>query len=854
MFPVNSLCAIFLFSEVNFNMGVRIISRGGKASKIKTEVTRIRGPGIKVTRADTGEVLADTTSKSGRKAKRPKAPRKSRIDVKGAQISEYIEDTYGGKKEFMKAKGIKSNKQAKRLMAEEAKEAKYQAKRASYEKKYDQYLIDTGRSPKYGTQPDPYAKKQTVKAPAPQTKQAAPQKEPPTQKPTVTPVTKSTPAAAAPPAAAQAPDPKKALFDAAKERSGGMMSTEKGPIYVPANKAVTPVRKESDLDKFEKKVEAQRSRQAKEDAGTRRVRELARAMTGGKSTGVQGYEQRSWAGKFAENVLTGVMSAPQNLGRGLAIAGEKIVLTAEAITKKETRPEVGREYTRAVTDPTLKRTFDITTPEGATTYTMAATGAVLPAAGAVLKSRGAQGYTVTGRQSSTTTAKGSTVTTRTTSQGTITPAKGGAPKSFVRTSILRESGKTGKATYESTTKVGGKTYQETGSGSTFRSQIPEMQQTGGGTLTVKGAGGKSTPVTWTTQKGGGTVGGMGKSGGSSGTVGRVGYTSGPAGFRGFLGAQKGSNFVTQVAEAAVGGLKLTFAKFTGTRGTAGTTGFSRGTGGTGGAGGTGGSGAISRGSPSVPRAPTTAAPVRSGGLGMNVESALASQYYTGFGGVRGVGTSFVTAGGTNNQLVNNNLEYGSATAPRPASIPRGPSVPREPLKPIITPLPSELDEAPSKTVVPTEPIISSYSFGGGGGARSGDDPADDVSPEPDVPTDTTPTPDIGGDVFVSTSAKTQPLDQTMPAPYVPFRSTTGLGGGAFGAWGNMYMPSGGGGFGSKMTGGWGKPPKGYTPSLYAAFGDIKSSEEPDEKLLRSGLSIRPIVTKGKRRKLKGFFE
>lgn len=133
---------------------------------------------------------------------------------------------------------------------------------------------------------------------------------------------------------------------------------------------------------LERDVEGQRTRETTEDEGLTRVRDLARFVTGGRTAGPAGYEERSFRGKVEENVVTGLLAWPQMLGRGLATAGEKVVLSVQAASiGGPVSQNVAREYGRAIRDSQLKDTFDITTPEGATTYLTAASGAGFSAAG-----------------------------------------------------------------------------------------------------------------------------------------------------------------------------------------------------------------------------------------------------------------------------------------------------------------------------------------------------------------------------------------------------------------------------------------------------------------------------------------
>lgn len=651
---------------------------------------------------------------------------------------------------------------------------------------------------------------------------------PPSLKPTVTPVT-------TPVAGGRPPTPAQATFSVTSAQaplSGANLSAVIAKNVLTNatttnQKTVNPLT--SDLLT---QAQAQQTRQSTSDKGLQNVRTTARVLTGGKMTGAQGYEQRSFTGKVAENLVFGALSFPQQIGRGVSIAGEKIVLTAKALTNTETRGQVLPEAKRTAKSKEFTNTFDIRTPEGVSTYIGAAGGAFFPAASRTISTPKNAGSIVSGTYKTTTSKGVGQISTKTVTTGTI--RSGGKNTPFVRESTLKEVGATGKADYSSKTVINGKTFRESGSGRTFDQQISGLDTKSGGNIQVKGRMTVGQDLTFQTSKSGGTIGGIGTTG-TKISVGRIAVET-PSDFTSFIGAQKSGRFITQVSRNVKTGYKVEAAKFGGKRGELTSTEFNIGT-------GTGGTGFSSPAS--------VAGTPRIGGVSFGTrrlspvaEAGLAAQYFKPNTGISGVSLSGGVGVRSNELLYDQNImRSGSAVGSLPASIPVGPqrNIPTQ--KPII----SILDGGN----VRTQPsLITNPKTGGKSGGKSA--PKSPSTPDfglDILPTDdTAPVVDTGTDYFSSSKTKTKNDFLKAPSYIIPTRGITRRP--SFGFGGFALPPIGGGGGGFGLFGGFTSQPKAYTPSLFSAFTGYTASEEPDMWLIKSGIGIRPVI----RRKGRGFAE
>lgn len=138
------------------------------------------------------------------------------------------------------------------------------------------------------------------------------------------------------------------------------------------------------LSKYEQQVQAQRRRQENfyNSPFITGGRKIANYVTfgGGKS-----YEDRSWFGKYSENIVGGVLTAPFSIGGGVAMAGEKAYLTYKGY-RLGLGSNIKEEYSRAASSQEIKDTFNPLKPEGAATYTFAILGGYLRGR-AVIKQR-----------------------------------------------------------------------------------------------------------------------------------------------------------------------------------------------------------------------------------------------------------------------------------------------------------------------------------------------------------------------------------------------------------------------------------------------------------------------------------
>jgi len=121
----------------------------------------------------------------------------------------------------------------------------------------------------------------------------------------------------------------------------------------------------------ERRVEAliKRDEEFFNNDGFKRINELANIITFGKR---RDYEDRSFLGKVAQNVVGGTMSFPIATGGQLASIGGKVAAFGEAyLTAPELRKDINKHLKSSVGE-TIKL-FDPTTPEGVSIYVGAAT-------------------------------------------------------------------------------------------------------------------------------------------------------------------------------------------------------------------------------------------------------------------------------------------------------------------------------------------------------------------------------------------------------------------------------------------------------------------------------------------------
>lgn len=148
---------------------------------------------------------------------------------------------------------------------------------------------------------------------------------------------------------------------------------------------------------FEKAVAAQQKRQAdfENSEGFARVRNTANFLTFGRGVS---YDERSFVGKVAENVVYGAMAGPIQVGGSLGLAAEKEYLTLRYIydpkfsnSQENVFQRVGNvaaESYRAGKE-TFVTVYNPTTPEGASTYAGATLFALVPAAEKTIANRNA---------------------------------------------------------------------------------------------------------------------------------------------------------------------------------------------------------------------------------------------------------------------------------------------------------------------------------------------------------------------------------------------------------------------------------------------------------------------------------
>lgn len=572
-------------------------------------------------------------------------------------------------------------------------------------------------------------------------------------------------------------------------------------------------------------VDAQRRRQETSDPGLDRVRRFSRFVTGGDAeiNDLQvGYNRRSWIGKTGENVVFGLLSGPQQLGRGLAIVGEKAKLTVQGLSNEQTRSEVGREYARASTDPQLRKQFDPRTPEGASTYILAATGAAMRGSSQIVSRRASQPATTRGtyQQSTSRTSGGLRTTGRI--EGTVT--RGGKSTPFVRKYTGTERGASGRATIKGSTTSKGRTVSDVSRGRTYTQQFPEVKgSTGGGSFQVRtGRFGRTSTDTYQTSQYGGVQGGT---------------TQGTS-FRSYTGAASGGRLIVEQS-----GVIRTTPNVPGIVGRSGQASmpFSR----AGGTGGTGGSGALTRPSPSIiPRTSSGATQAPQSGINPLVQAQQAASALTPRAPTGGAQTTPYTTippvSESPKQVSSGGYETGFAVASRPSPIP-GPDFSVRSQQPTITPIRPLSD--PKSDVNPLvfpgsrpsgrsriRPSSSPQSI-------PSSDPFTEPTPEPTIgspPSNPIPRPRSDDPVRPNNISYIFTRGKTTPRPPAMFGFTgpdIGLGGG-----GGFSFPGN-----RRQT----KQPTAYTPSLSAAVFNIES-DEVDKVAVLTGLGLRPIIKTGRR--------
>jgi hypothetical protein len=131
---------------------------------------------------------------------------------------------------------------------------------------------------------------------------------------------------------------------------------------------------EDNLIGFGERISAQEKRQTDFFGSLERIRPSANWITFGNG---EEYSKRSFFGKVAENLVFTFEAAPLALGGSVAMGFEKLALTGEALTYKETRGNILPTYRSAIL-PTLKETFpNPYSAEGASYYTSIVLGAGL---------------------------------------------------------------------------------------------------------------------------------------------------------------------------------------------------------------------------------------------------------------------------------------------------------------------------------------------------------------------------------------------------------------------------------------------------------------------------------------------
>lgn len=139
------------------------------------------------------------------------------------------------------------------------------------------------------------------------------------------------------------------------------------------------------LTGFERAVFAQKGREAKAAERAENLQSFARTVTlGGKKT----YDQRSWLGKYSENIVAGALGAPVLIGSGIATAAEKGYVIAR-YRKDIKKGTLGPTLKSPLKSQQFKNVINPLKPEGAATYTFAAV-----AAGGVYAARGKGGVSV----------------------------------------------------------------------------------------------------------------------------------------------------------------------------------------------------------------------------------------------------------------------------------------------------------------------------------------------------------------------------------------------------------------------------------------------------------------------------
>jgi len=114
------------------------------------------------------------------------------------------------------------------------------------------------------------------------------------------------------------------------------------------------IQAEERLRKFEQRVEALQDREREFFAGKgiERIKTTSRYIVASGKSIITGkpqlpVEPETFAGKVTEDIVAGAAGFPIVLGGTLPLVGEKIAATAEALTMKETRPQVLPELFRA---------------------------------------------------------------------------------------------------------------------------------------------------------------------------------------------------------------------------------------------------------------------------------------------------------------------------------------------------------------------------------------------------------------------------------------------------------------------------------------------------------------------------